>query len=107
VLHRLNVANKAPAPASARDAIAALEEEDAALRALAIPDSARDARAAFRRGCRGYREGLAEVLDRYNAGQETTHEQWVEDVNRPADKCNRLMRRLWAAMHANPVHRVR
>ena len=104
VLARLEAVKDVPPPAGPQKAIAALEDEDAALRALDVPDWASDARAAYRRGCRGYREGLAELNDRYNAGQGITHEQWVALSKRPVAKCDRLMKRLWGAMRARPVH---
>jgi hypothetical protein len=106
VLARLREADDVPPPTGPSDAIDALEEEDAALRALAVPDWARRERAAFRRGCRDYRMGLARVNARDNSGQGTTHEQWLADVKRPAKKCDRLMARLWTAMRADPVHKV-
>lgn len=58
----------------------------------------------FRRGCRDYREGLAEAIDRYNAGQSTTGAVWAQLIKRPAQKCDRLMKRLWARLGAEPVH---
>jgi hypothetical protein len=103
-LARLRAANDIAPPTGPRNAIAALEAEDAALRALALPDWARDARAAFRRGCRSYRKGLETAIDRYNAGQPTEGALYSELIERPVQRCNRLMKRLWSALRARPVH---
>jgi hypothetical protein len=104
VLGRLKAVKDTPPPSGTEEAIKALEDEDAALRELDVPDWARAERAAFRSGCRGYREGLNEVLDRWNAGQSTSHAQWLADVKRPAQKCDRLMTHLWNGIRARPVH---
>ena len=101
---RIKSANHTPPPTGLQNAISALEDGDAAVRALAVPDWARPERAAFRRGCRGYREGLAEVLDRYNAGRPTSDEQAAQLITRAAHTCARLMVRLWTALRADPVH---
>jgi hypothetical protein len=104
VLGRLRAVKDTPMPTGPEEAIDALEDEDAALRELDVPDWARAERAAFRRGCRGYRDGLHTVLDRYNSGQTTSDEQWNQLIKRPAQKCDRLMNQLWKRIGARPVH---
>jgi hypothetical protein len=106
MLGRVRAAVKLHAPTGPENIIAALEDEDAALRTIDLPHWVRRELAAYRRASRDYRAGLRQSLDIYNSGVALSHEQWVELIKRRAQNCARLMQRVWDRLGADPVHDV-
>jgi hypothetical protein len=103
ITKRFRAAKKQGWPDGPRAAVAALDDENVAFRALKVPTWVRRERAAYLAAARAYRRGLQEVLDRYDAGLDTSHARFEELVTRRGRRTDRMMRRLWEGIGANPV----
>ena len=103
IVERFRESRDLPWPDAPRGAIAALDDELAALRDLRVPAWAKREKAAYMAVARRYRRGLDEVADRYEAGLATSDARFQALVKRPERRTNRMMRRLWEGMGANPV----
>jgi hypothetical protein len=88
-----------------RGFVAALADREASVRAMKVPRWAKRERAEYLAALHAYRVGLDEVGDRYAAGLDTPHAQFVQLAGRHVKRINRAIDKLWDGMGAGPTSR--